>query len=123
MPAINWTLALGERTATGTGVCGRGGSRSRAPHCPGPVRKPGRQRAGESMRRTFLWPAECFRLAPATLQALGWGALRGVLRSRGIPMDCWTQHTIQERGRDKGNARRNRRGGGGVDKRKVGRGR
>ncbi len=30
------------------------------------------------------------------LQALGWGALRGVLLSRGIPRGCVAQHTVHE---------------------------
>ena len=37
-----------------------------------------------------------FHVLTPILQALGWGTLRGVLLSRGIPRGCVAQHTIHE---------------------------
>lgn len=59
-----------------------------------------------------------FHVLTPILQALGWGALRGVLLSMGILRGCVAQHTIhkEEVGRKEGrgcNARRTRADGRG----------
>lgn len=72
------------------------------------------RRAGEE---TFPVAWRPFHVLTPILQALGWGTLRGVLPSRGIPRGCVAQHTIHEEeeeiGRE-GNARRTTVDGKGI---------
>lgn len=84
------------------------------------------RRGGEEKTRPVAWWP--FHVLTPILQALGWGALSGVLLSRGIPRGWVAQHTVHKRvkeeGKEEGNARRTRGGwergiGIGGDEKKI----
>lgn len=57
-----------------------------------PVSRPSRREEAETL--PVAWRP--FHVLKPILQALGWGALRGVLLSRCIPRGCVAQHTVHE---------------------------
>lgn len=62
--------------------------------CPSARVKARQARRSEEECHPVAWRP--FHVLTPILQALGWGTLRGVLLSRGIPRGCGAQHTIQE---------------------------
>lgn len=56
----------------------------------GPVSRPGRRRRIGEETLPVAWRP--FQVLKPILQALGWGALRGVLLSRCIPWGCVAHH-------------------------------
>lgn len=76
---------------------------------------PSRVEARRARRREETRPVAWrpFHVLTPILQVLGWGTLRGVLLSRGIPRGCVAQHTVhkeEEEEEEEGNARRTRGG-------------
>lgn len=84
-------------------------------HCPRPHDEALQaRRIGEETLPVAWRP---FHVLTPILHALGWGPLRGVLLSRGMPRGCVAQHTVhkeeEELGREEGNARRTKADGKG----------
>lgn len=63
-------------------------------YCPSARVKAQQVRRSEEECHPVAWRP--FHALTPILQALGWGTLRGVLLSRGIPRGCGAQHTIHE---------------------------
>lgn len=63
-------------------------------YCPSARVKARQARRSEEECHPVAWRP--FHVLTPILQALGWGTLRGVLLSRGIPRGCGAQHTIHE---------------------------
>ena len=84
----------------------------------GSATRPGRR--GEAKKRPCPVAWRPFHVLTPILQELGWGTLRGVLLSRGIPRGCVAQHTVHKEEEEEEGGRGGRRvmqdaPGGGVD--------
>lgn len=75
----------------------------------GPATRPGRRGEAKKRPRPVAWRP--FHVLTPILQELGWGTLRGVLLSRGIPRGCVAQHTVHEEEEDEEEEQEGGRGG------------